>query len=340
MKRVRTLPFLRLAGLGLCVCALLSSPWSAKAQEKDTENEIIANLAGGRVIVHVTKDEVIVFGAIDTPIETGSIPPRVMQLDRGHVGILLGASEWRLPADPKPVRLDHNFQKIGGRDPRDRGNGNEVEPDLEAIGVAFLEELRPLVSQLHHKIELVADEPLFEIVVIGFAPNRYGPEVWTIEYRIQQSQVGVRDEYWQTRILRPRFEQLYPPEKKAPRTIVEVRYPPSTKGPTVMELIQGNDPRVAQLRGGEPRFAKVLETVDRGQAQKAVSLDAADFLRALLPLLAGKNSFTLGKMEEEHGLDWIVEPQEPVSKTEKAEREKEDKDRAPDAPTLRKRPQP
>jgi len=107
-----------------------------------------------------------------------------------------------------------------------------------------------------------------------------------------------------------------------------------------MELIQGNDPRIAQLRGGEPRFAKVLDTVDRGQAQKAVSLDASDFMRAILPLLAGKNSFMLGKMDEEHGLDWIVEPQEPVSKIEKAEQEKQDKDRPADAPTLRKRPQP
>jgi hypothetical protein len=340
MRRDLISPFLRLAGLVLCAGAVLALASLANAQDKDTENEIVANLAGGRVIVHVTKDEVIVFGAIDQPIETGSIPPRVMQLDRGHIGILLGASEWRLPADPKPVRLDRDFKRIGGRDPRDRGNGTEVEPDLEALGIAFLDELRPLVSQLHHKIEVGADEPLFAIVVIGFAPNRYGPEVWTIEYRIQQSQVGVRDEYWQTRILRPRFEQLYPPEKKAPRTIVEARYPPNTKGPTVMELIQGNDPRIAQLRGGEPRFAKVLETVDRGQAQKAVSLDASDFMRALLPLLAGKNSFMLGKMEEEHGLDWIVEPQEPVSKIEKAEQEKEDKDRPPDAPTLRKRPQP
>src|SRR6266851_835986 len=89
----------------------------ARAQERDAESEIIANLAGGRVIVHVTKDEVIVFGAIDQPVEAGSVPPRVLELDSTHVGILLGASEWRLPADPKPVRLDRDFQHIGGRDP-------------------------------------------------------------------------------------------------------------------------------------------------------------------------------------------------------------------------------
>ena len=76
----------------------------AAAQNKTPEDEIVANLAGGRIIVHVTKDDVIAFAAIDQPIELGSVPPRVMQLDSTHVGVLLGASEWRLPADPKPGR--------------------------------------------------------------------------------------------------------------------------------------------------------------------------------------------------------------------------------------------
>jgi hypothetical protein len=327
---------------GLAGAALLASAFvglcsrattAAAAQTQDAENEIVANLAGGRVIVHVTKDNVIVFAAIDHPVEAGSVPPRVAELDSTHIGVLLGASEWRLPADPKPVRLDRDFRRIGRRDPRGAPDPTGAEADLETFGVTFLETLRPLTSQLHHKLEVASDEPLFEIVIIGFAPN-YGPEVWTVEYRIQQEQVGTRAEYWQTRILRPRFTQLYPPEKHAPRTIVEARYPSDIQGPTVMEMIQGNDPRVAQLRGGDPRFGKMLEVVDRGQAQKAVSLDAEDFMRALLPLIAGKATFMMGKMEEEHGLDWIVPPEEPVEKTKK-----DDKDRPPDAPSLRKRPQ-
>lgn len=310
---------------------------AASAQNKNPEDEIVANLAGGRVIVHVTKDDVIAFAAIDQPIELGSVPPRIMQLDGTHVGVLLGASEWRLPADPKPVRLDKNFQRIGARDPHYQRGPEEGEPDLETMGVAFLEALRPLVSQLHHKIDLSADEALFEVVVIGYAPaaSAYGPEVWTIEYHVQQEEIGVRGDYWQTRLLRPRFNQLYPPEKHAPRTIVETRYPPNAKGPTVMELIQGNDPRVSQLRGSEPRFAKVVEMVDRGQAQKAVSLDSEDFLRALLPLVAGKAPFVLAKMDSEHGMDWIVAPEEPVEKVKK-----EDRERPADAPTLRRKPQP
>src|SRR6202140_1183152 len=275
----------------------------AAAQIQAPEDEIVANLAGGRVIVHVARDGNIVFCAIEHPVGAGSVPPRVAELDSMHVGVLLGASEWRLPADPKPVRLDRDFQRITARDPKYQYNTGEAEPDLETIGVAFLERLRPLVAQLHHKIDLQPDEPLLEMVLIGYGANNYGPEVWTVEFRVQQEQVAMRGEYWQTRILRPRFRQLYPPEKKAPRMIVEARYPADLQGPTLMALIQGQDPVIAQLRGSEPRFAKVLDAVDKGQAQKAAPVDAADFLRAALPLIAGKESFLLAKMEENHDLN-------------------------------------
>ncbi len=315
----------------LCLSLLFLVP-AARAQTQPAEDEIVANLAGGRVIIHVARDT-IVFAAVDQPIEANSIPPRVMDLDSTHVAVLFGASEWRLPADPKPVRLDRNFQRVGGRDSRYQAPG-EAEPDLESIGIAFLEKLRPLVSQLHHKIDFRPEDPLFEAVIIGYAPNQYGPEVWTVEYRIQQEEIATRGDYWQTRVLRPRFEQLYPPEKHAPRTLVETRYPADSKGPTLQMLIEGNDPRMARLGSEDQRFAKVLETIGKGQAQKAVAADAADFLRAAIPLIAPGARFVLGTMGEAHGFEWVVQPDEPVQKV------KEDKDRPPDAPTLRRKPNP
>src|SRR6202140_5393065 len=322
-------------GLALIVAAVCLRV-SATAQTQAPEDEIVANLAGGRVIVHVARDGNIVFAAINEPVEAGGVPPRVVETDSTHVAVLLGASEWRLPADPNPVRLDRNFERVHARDPKYQYDPGEAEPDLETIGVAILEKLRPLTSQLHHKIDLPPDEPLLEMVLIGYAPNNYGPEVWTVEYRVQQEQVATRGEYWQTRILRPRFTQLYPPEKKAPRMIVEARYPADLQGPTLMALIQGQDPVIAQLRGSEARFAKVLDAVDKGQAQKAAPVDAADFLRAALPLIAGKEPFILAKMEEQHGFDWIVPPDEPIEKTKK----EDDKNRPPEAPPLRRRVNP
>lgn len=304
----------------------------SKAQTQQTEDEIVANLAGGRVIIHITKDTII-FAAVDRQIEANSIPPRVMDLDATHVAVIFGASEWRLPADPKPVRLDRDFQRGGGRNPKYQQPG-EAEPDLESIGIAFLERLRPLVSQLHHKIEFGAEEPLFEAVVIGYAPNEYGPEVWTVDYRIQQEEIATRGDYWQTRVLRPRFEQLYPPEKHAPRILVETRYPAEAKAPDLQTLIEGNDPHIARLASADQRFAKVVDAIAKGQAQKVVTADAVDFLRAAIPVIAPGARFVLATIGEDHGFAWVVQPDEPVEKA------KEDKDRPPDAPTLHRKPNP
>lgn len=322
--------------LSLCLIffAFVASAQSASAQERERGDEIVANLAGGRVIIHVTRDKII-FAAIDQPVEANSVPPRVMSLDATHIGILLGASEWRMTADPKPVRLDRDFPHISGKNPNYASDPEEIAPDLDTVGVAFLERLRPLVSQLQHKIEFKPDEALFEVVLIGFAPDDYGPEVWTIEYRIQQEEIATRGDFWQTRLLRPRFTQLYPPEKHAPKTLVEVRYPVTVQPqePSLQQLIQGNDPEIDNLSRGEPKFSKLLEVIDRGQANKAVSQDAADFLRAALPLIAGKSKFILGTMNE-GGFDWIVPPDEPVEKA------KEDKNRPPEAPSLHRKIKP
>ena len=316
----------------LMIIAVLSATPSL-AQSQGREDEIIANLAGGRVIVDVAKD-VIIFAAIDKPVERNSIPPRVMNVDPGHLGILFGASEWRSPADPKPIRMDRDLPHIGARPPNYQPSAGEAEADLETIGVAFLEKLRPLVAQLHHKLDFAPDDPIFQMVIIGYGANNYGPEVWVVEYRMEQEMIASRGEYWQTRVLRPRFTQLYPPEKHAPRTIVESRYPPDSKGPTLAELIQGNDPRITSLVTGNPRFTKVIENIHGGTAQKAVAVDSADFMRAVLPVIAGNTPFILGTMSEQHGFEWIVPPAEPLEKAV------EDKDRPPDAPTLRRPPKP
>lgn len=335
MSRCQLIFHSRRAALLVTALALfLGVPTIAPAQSQAPEDEIVANLAGGRVIVHVARDGNIVFAAINQPVEAGGVPPRVVELDATHVGVLLGASEWRVPAAPEPVRLDRNFQRVAAIDPK-YALGAEAEPDLETIGIAFLEKLRPLVSQLHHKIDLPADEPLLELILIGYGRNNYGPEVWSVQYRVQQEQVATRGEYLQTRILRPRFTQLYPPEKHEPRMIVEARYPAEQKAPTLMALIQGSDPAIDRVRSSDPRFAKVVEAIDKGQAQKAAPTDAADFLRAVLPLIAENQTFILAKMEEQHGFDWIVPPEEPIERAKKGE---EDKNRPPDAPSLRRKP--
>jgi hypothetical protein len=317
----------------LLLLAAMTSAQNASAQDHEIGNEIVANLAGGRVIVHVARDK-IVFAAINQPIEANAIPPRVVGVNSTHIGILLGASEWRRPADPQPVRLDRDFPTLPSRIAHYAQNSDEIAPDLDAIGVAFLERLRPLVSQLQHKINFKPDEAIFEVVLIGYAPDNYGPEVWTIEYRIQQQEIETRGDFWQTLLLRPRFTQLYPPEKHDPRTLVEVRYPPTIQGPTLQQLIERNDPDIDDLAQRDPKFLKVEEEIEHGQANKAAPEEATDFLRAVLPLIAGKSRFILGTMTEDGGFDWVVPPEEPVEKAKK------DKNRPPEAPSLRARPNP
>lgn len=321
--------------LALAAALWCAFPRRAQAQSLDREDEIVASLAGGRVIVHVAADDTIVLAAINQPFEPGGPPPRVMNLDSGHVAVLLGASEWRVPAAPQPVRLDRGLARISRQDPRYESYEG-AEADLETIGEAFREKLRPLAAQLHNKLDFPPEQPVFELVIVGFGPQNYGPEVWTAEYRLQQEEIASRGDYWQTQVLRPRFTQLYPPEKHAPHRIVEASYPPSANSlePPLQALIEAGDPRVAQLASSDPRFAKVVAEIDKGQAQKAPAAAAADFLRALLPLVAPKKTFVLGTMTQQGGFDWLVPPEEPLEKVEK------DKNRPPEAPSLLRKPQP
>jgi len=317
---------MRSAFLFLLACAAFPRPAVAQT------DEIVANLAGGRVIVTVARDA-IVFGVINHAVESTSVPPRAAQVDPSHIGIFFGASEWRVPAEPRPIRLDYDLQYVRPNKQAYRPPG-AAESDLEQIGIGLLEKLRPLVSQLHRKIDLKPDEPLFSLVLIGYAQN-YGPEVWVIDYRAEQEPFGSKD-FWQTHILRPRFTQLYPPEKHEPKTLLEVRVPSNLPDVPLLGLIQQNDPPIAHLRSSDPRFGKLLDEIQRGQAQKAVSQDSADFLRAALPLIAGDAHFFEGVMHEDGALEWMVPPEEPFGREQRAL----EKDRPPDAPTLQHKPVP
>src|SRR5215467_9574615 len=147
------------------------------------------------------------------------------------------------------------------------------------MGAAVVGKLRPLAAQLRKKLDFPADQPIFEIVVIGYGPKGYGPEAWTVEYRMTQELLTTRENYWQTRVLRPRFTQIYPPEKHAPKVIVEASYPPDDKMPALQTLLEGNDPRFSVFRNDQ-KMAKALDLITKGQAQKVDLAQAEQFLRA------------------------------------------------------------
>ena len=325
--RRRILKFYLSLSAFICVHLWLL-PEATRAQQ--IEQEIVADLAAGHVVLYVARDAIII-GTVENRVEADSRPPMILPISGRRIGILLGAAEWAMPGSGRPpVRLNQPLTGLAGATPRPQLQpGTDQASDIEAIGLAFLERLRPVAEELHRKLELQPDEPLVELLLIG-NDEAYGPEIWLLRYRIAQN--ILRGEYWQTRVLRPSYTQLYPPEKGQPHTLVEVRYPRDDPGPTFLDLLRQNDPRLLRLRNSDPPIARAIERIERGDTQKAASSDAAAFLRAALPAVFGSEPrLALGILSKERGLQWLLEPPEAPQRAD------EGKPREPGAPTLRKK---
>jgi hypothetical protein len=191
--------------------------------------------------------------------------------------------------------------------------------------MAFLERLRPVTGELHHDLGLKPDEPVIQLVIAGYQKG-YGPEAWVLTYRLQQRQL--RDDYWDTLALRPSYLQLYPPEKHDPRTLVEFRYPPETKGPTLQQLLEENDQRLVSVRHSDPKAGEAAQEILDGASQKSNSEGATAFLRGAMAATAAPGSnLTLAILHEGDRFEWIIPPEEVPAKP--------DEKRDSSAPTLR-----
>jgi hypothetical protein len=292
-------------------------------------DEVVANLAAGRVVIYVAKDAIVI-GLYEKRVEPETLPPTVVPLSGRRVGILLGATEWML-ADSRTalLRLEQELPRIAGQATAGPRLRQEQDADLEAIGMALLEPLRTAVERLHHGVELGADEPLVELLLVGFAEG-YGPEVWSLRYRIVQE--PWRTDFWRTRILRPQYTQLYPPEKGEPRGLIEFRYPADDSAPALAELL-GGDARLAALRSGNAPAARAAELAMKGESNKAAAEDAIVFVQAALNAVIAKDTaLGIGVIRERTGFEWLLAPPRRVQRAE------DEKPREPGAPTLRKPP--
>ena len=115
---------------------------------------------------------------------------------------------------------------------------------MEAIGQGLLEQLNEVAQNLHGKVNLSADEPLTELILVGYLAG-YGPDIWTITYQIQQQEQD--SDYWTTRVLRPSYLQFWPPEKGQPRTLLEFSYPNDNAPTPVLELLRQKDRRITDF---------------------------------------------------------------------------------------------
>jgi hypothetical protein len=328
--------------LSVFICVhpwLLSAPVFA---QESKDQEVAVNLAEGRVVMCATKDAILL-AAMDTHGEAGSRPPDIAILSAVRIGVMFGAVEWVLPdSKDKPIRLDTEFTKLVAAALNNGGRKDEAfrASDIETIGISILERVRGLAEQLHHKISLGEDEPLIRIVLAGFVHD-YGPEAWVIDYRIRQDALG--NDIWRTRVLRPSYNQLYPPEKGKPKTFMETRYPPENRAagdPELLDLLQQNDSRLAKIRAANEILAKSVTLVVEGQSQKSDAASLVNFLKAALPAInPPETKLTMAKVDYDAGFQWILQPPKapapPPGEKAPGEKPNDKTPEEPERPTLR-----
>lgn len=299
--------------LAALFCFLLAGgPRSLAQQIYDSPGEeIVANLAAGRVILAVTKDAILI-GTIENPIEVQTHVPAPVALPNRRAGVVLGAVDWFSPSSRQPLaRLDLELPRLRPRlinsGPHMGGaeSGQEAG-DIEFVGQAFLERLNSIAQDLHSKVDLPATEPIVELILADYIEG-YGPEVWQLNYSLQQE--ALREDYWKTSVNRPVYLQFYPPEKGQPHTLVEFDYPPNSASPPLLELLRQGDSRLQSIRASDPKMNEVADKLLGGECNKLASADVTQFLRAAMDAIAVHNAReTFAIIREDSGFDWILRP--------------------------------
>jgi len=324
---------LRIAStLGVLFCALAPSALAQETSAAAVE-EIVANLAAGRVVIAVVKDAIIV-ATLENPIEVQTRPPTPVQLSSRRAGVILGPVEWFSPSSQQELaQINRELPHLRAREIAHTPHLGQTQEgaeatDIEAVGQGLLERLNEVVQDLHERISLPAGEPFVELIVADFQPG-YGPEVWQLTYPLKQS--PERGDFWDTHVLRPTYLQFWPPEKGHLHTLVEFHYPSGDASPPLLDLLRQNDPRLQKIRT-DPKMAEVAQRFLDGQSGKITAGDATQLLRAVLEAIAPpKARETMCSIGFETGFEWILQPP-PEPKRPPSQKEKE---RPADAPTLR-----
>ena len=263
--------------------------------------------AAGRVVFCVAKDAMII--AVADGGGAGSRPPAVQPVGAGRVAVVLGAADWT-GDDGKVTQLDAELPAITRQVFNATATNNPLDQsasDIEAVGVTLLEFVRPLVSDIHYKLNLAANEPLIEVLLAGYTEG-YGPEIWDLHYRVQQQNFG--PDYWETRPMRPAYYQLYPPEKGQPRTFVELQYP-AKLAPLGLARASQSDAEVERIRSSSPEINAAITAILNGESVKANAGPVEDFVRLAMPVIAGPQAkLAIGAIDEQSHFQWLLAPED------------------------------
>jgi len=311
----------------------------AQQQTEAPREEIVANLAAGRVIIAVVKDQILV-ATVENRIEAETRPPAPVQLSSERLAVPLGAVDWFSPSSQQTLanigrELPHLKSHLIASGPHlQQAEAGGEATDIEAIGQGVMERLNDVARDLHSKIDQPLDEPLTQLIVAGYLTG-YGPEVWQVTYGIEQLQQ--QGDFWDTRVLRPKYLQFWPPEKGQPHTLVEFAYPPKNAPTPLLDLLKQKDPRIEKAISADPQLAAVAIQFVAGDSRKVPSQDATQFLRAALSAItAPENRQTFAAIGQESGFAWVLppppEPKRPGSVLQP------EPNRPADAPSLIKHP--
>src|ERR1700690_4082521 len=104
--------------VGLITATFLWSVWAFAPRMAGQETpqkagqELVANLAAGRVVIAVVKDAILI-GTVENPIEAETRTPAPVEIETSRVGIILGAIDWFSPSSQQQVaRLDKELPHL------------------------------------------------------------------------------------------------------------------------------------------------------------------------------------------------------------------------------------
>jgi hypothetical protein len=332
--------------IGALVTVLgLSAPRTFAQQPPEAPaQEIVANLAAGRVVIAVVKDAILI-ATVENPIEAGTSPPTPVPLGSVRAGVILGSVDWFSPSSQQDLarlgaELPHLRTRLVADSPHLAGNqGGAEATDIEATGQGLFERLNAVAKGLHGKVDVPPDEPLAELIIADYLPG-YGPEVWQVKYEMKQ--VQQRRDYWDTRVLRPTYLQFWPPEKGQPRTLLEFDYPPENQSTTLLALLRNKDPRLERIRSSDAKIAQLADLFLAGDSNKVLAADATQLLRAALDATAPPRAReTMAVIRQESGFEWLVPPpRESQKPTQPQAHQPTEPERPAEAPSLLKPPAP
>jgi hypothetical protein len=316
---------------------ILTAAANRQQQESNGERseEIVANLATGRVEIFVAKGAIVI-GALGKATEPGSLAPQIAEMTGRRAAVLMGALEWRAVAqDGILVNLWREVPALRASETRAvgptlaQGYTSGVAEDIQQTGLGIFARMRPVVAKIHGELKLGPDEPMVEAVLVGYVTG-YGPDVWLLRYHI--SQELLREDYWSTQLLRPQYEQLWPPEKGEPKTLVEVEFPDSGSV-RLLDILRRGEGAIEPVRHAPGHAGEAMGAVLQGDTTKTLPQGAVDFLRASFGALAKPgDGRAIAMIDEQTGFQWIERPPTPKEAAENPAKQP----RPEGAPTLLK----